>query len=142
MNMQSQLLLGCCTLSPATIEQMGHFRLSTLDAIVGTCALATLARMGRVARRSERTRERSRLFQGRAAQVALSAISFLIVPFVMLPVGRAQWRVHTPRDTVVVPANKSVWTYSHNNFALPSYVTAEINVWGTFSALPGQTTGK
>jgi hypothetical protein len=72
------------------------------------------------------------------ALVAILAISFLGA----IPMANAQWRIHTPRDTVSVPANKSGFTYSHNNFALPSYVTAQLSVWGTFSALPGQTTGK
>lgn len=138
MYMQSQFLLGCSTLGSATIDQMGLFRLNTLDAIIGTCAVATAACIGRRAGSREMGERAAR----RAAQIALSAFSFLVVPFALVPVGRAQWRVHTPRDTVSVPANMSGFIYSHGNFSLPSYVTAEINVWGTFSALPGQTPGK
>jgi hypothetical protein len=139
--MQSQFLLGCCTLSSATIEQMGFFRLSTLDAIIGMCAAATAVHVGRRARATDEVKQQG-IFGMRATHIALSTIAFLIVPLTLIPVGRAQWRVRTPRDTVVVPANRSIFTYSHNNFSLASYVTAEITVRGTFSALPGQTAGK
>lgn len=139
--MQSQFVLGCSTLSFATIDQMGLLRMNILDAVFGSCTLASAAWLRSRAFSPANTRVLMHRAMRQVARRAATA-SLLLVPFTFVPAGHAQnWHRHTPRDTAYVPANSSGFTFSRT-FAPSNLITADLYVSGTFSALPGQVPGK
>lgn len=73
-------------------------------------------------------------------RVTLPFLTILALLSLAISVDAQSWHRHTPRDTVFVPANANGFTFSHN-FAPSNLVTIDLNAWGTFSALPGQTPG-